>query len=60
MADLVSQLQSAGEESTVIKNLQSAFNDFAKAAEEGKAQLRMLTVSNLRFLLPSTALVFLL
>lgn len=38
VADLVSQLQSAGEESTVIKNLQSAFNDFAKAAEEGKAQ----------------------
>ncbi len=38
IADLVSQLQSAGEESTVIKNLQSAFNDFAKAAEEGEAQ----------------------
>lgn len=38
VADLVSQLQSAGEESVVIKNLQSAFNDFAKAAEEGKAQ----------------------
>ncbi len=38
IADLVSQLQSAGEESDVIKNLQSAFNDFAKAAEEGKAQ----------------------
>lgn len=38
VADLVSQLQSAGEESAVIKNLQSAFNDFAKAAEEGKAQ----------------------
>ncbi|NTA16003.1 phage tail length tape measure family protein [Agrobacterium tumefaciens] len=38
IADLVSQLQSAGEEADVIKNLQSAFNDFAKAAEEGKAQ----------------------
>ncbi len=38
IADLVSQLQSAGEEAGVIKNLQSAFNDFAKAAEEGKAQ----------------------
>ncbi len=38
VADLVSQLQSAGEEADVIKNLQSAFNDFAKAAEEGKAQ----------------------
>ncbi|MGF0520571.1 phage tail length tape measure family protein [Agrobacterium pusense] len=38
IADLVSQLQSAGEEADIIKNLQSAFNDFAKAAEEGKAQ----------------------
>lgn len=38
IADLVSQLQSAGEEADVIKNLQSAFNDFAKSAEEGKAQ----------------------
>ena len=38
VADLVSQLQSAGEEADVIKNLQSAFSDFAKAAEEGKAQ----------------------
>lgn len=31
-------LQSAGEEATVIKNLQSAFAEFAKAAEEGKTQ----------------------
>ncbi|UXT99922.1 phage tail length tape measure family protein [Agrobacterium tumefaciens] len=31
-------LQSAGEEATVIKGLQSAFAEFAKAAEEGKVQ----------------------
>ncbi|WP_284777067.1 phage tail length tape measure family protein [Agrobacterium sp. lyk4-40-TYG-31] len=38
IADLVSQLQSAGEEADVIKNLQSAFNEFAKAASEGKTE----------------------
>lgn len=35
---LQSDLQSGGEEATVIKELQTAFQDFAKAAEEGKVQ----------------------
>lgn len=38
IADLVGQLQAAGEEASVIKNLQSAFNEFAKAAAEGKTE----------------------
>ncbi|THV13728.1 phage tail length tape measure family protein [Rhizobium rhizophilum] len=35
MSDLISQLQAAGEETDVILGLQSAFNDFAAAAEDG-------------------------
>lgn len=38
MADLVTQLQSAGEEAEVIKRLQQAFGDFTKAANEGKLE----------------------
>jgi Prophage tail length tape measure protein. len=35
VADVVSQLQAAGEETEIITGLQSAFNDFSEAAEQG-------------------------
>jgi hypothetical protein len=39
VADLVSQLQSAGEETEVIVELQRAFNDFASAANDGSLKV---------------------
>ncbi|MCB5201882.1 phage tail length tape measure family protein [Neorhizobium sp. T786] len=39
ITDLVSQLQSAGEETGVITGLQTAFNDFASAAEDGSLKV---------------------
>lgn len=39
VADLVNQLQSAGEESEVIVKLQGAFNEFTSAANDGSLKL---------------------
>lgn len=39
ITDLVNQLQSAGEETEVITGLQTAFNDFASAAEDGSLKV---------------------
>lgn len=39
VADLVSQLQGAGEETEVIVALQKAFNDFSSAADDGSLKL---------------------